>query len=175
MSGRDILCVGKNYSAHAKAFNKSGYDSSDKVEQPSAPVIFTKRAASIMASGEPINSHPQFTQTICYKGEIGVIVGKAGSAINEDQAMNHVWGYTIINDETARERQRDHKQFYLGKSADTFCPTDPIAGPATQLHGILHVETRVNGQLCQSGSTEDLIFSVPRLINTLSAAITFQP
>ena len=175
ISGRDVLCVGKNYSAHAKEFNKSGYDSSDKVDQPAHPVIFTKRATSIVASGDPINPHPQFTQTLDYEGEIGVIIGKGGYNIDEDHAMDHVWGYTIINDVTARERQRDHKQFYLGKSADTFCPIGPIAVPAAQLPQVLTVETRVNGQLRQSGSTEDLIFSIPTLVKTLSAAITLQP
>jgi 2-keto-4-pentenoate hydratase/2-oxohepta-3-ene-1,7-dioic acid hydratase in catechol pathway len=93
LADRDVLCVGKNYAEHAKEFNSSGFDSSDKVDQP---------------------SH--------YEGEIGVIIGKPGFRISEEDAMSHVWGYTIINDMTARERQRDHKQFYIGKSADTFCP-----------------------------------------------------
>jgi 2-keto-4-pentenoate hydratase/2-oxohepta-3-ene-1,7-dioic acid hydratase in catechol pathway len=122
ISGRDVLAVGKNYSEHAKEFNSSGYDSSDKVDQPTHPVIFTKRSTSIIASGEPIFAHPGFTESLDYEGEIGVIIGKAGFRIQEADAMNYVWGYTIINDMTARERQRDHKQFYIGKSADTFCP-----------------------------------------------------
>lgn len=122
LSGRDILCVGKNYAEHAKEFNSSGFDSSDKVDQPTHPVIFTKRFTSIIANGEDIYPHPEFTETIDYEGEIGVIVGKAGHQISEENAMEHVWGYTIINDMTARERQRDHKQFYIGKSPDTFCP-----------------------------------------------------
>jgi 2-keto-4-pentenoate hydratase/2-oxohepta-3-ene-1,7-dioic acid hydratase in catechol pathway len=119
---RDVLCVGKNYAEHAKEFNSSGFDSSDKVDQPSHPVIFTKRFTSIIADGENIYSHPEFTQTADYEGEIGVIIGKLGFRVSEADAMSHVWGYTIINDMTARERQRDHKQFYIGKSADTFCP-----------------------------------------------------
>jgi 2-keto-4-pentenoate hydratase/2-oxohepta-3-ene-1,7-dioic acid hydratase in catechol pathway len=122
ITGRDILAVGKNYAEHAKEFNKSGYDSSDKIDQPTHPVIFTKRATSIIANGEDIYPHPGFTETIDYEGEIGVIVGKSGFRISEENAMDHVWGYTIINDITARERQRDHKQFYIGKSPDTFCP-----------------------------------------------------
>jgi 2-keto-4-pentenoate hydratase/2-oxohepta-3-ene-1,7-dioic acid hydratase in catechol pathway len=119
---RDVLCVGKNYAEHAKEFNSSGFDSSDKVDQPSHPVIFTKRFTSIIADGENIYPHPEFTQTADYEGEIGVIIGKLGFRVSEADAMSHVWGYTIINDMTARERQRDHKQFYIGKSADTFCP-----------------------------------------------------
>jgi 2-keto-4-pentenoate hydratase/2-oxohepta-3-ene-1,7-dioic acid hydratase in catechol pathway len=101
LTGRDILCVGKNYLDHAKEFNSSGFDSSDK---------------------EDIFPHPGFTQTLDYEGEIGVIIGKPGFRISEANAMDHVWGYTIVNDMTARERQRDHKQFYIGKSPDTFCP-----------------------------------------------------
>jgi 2-keto-4-pentenoate hydratase/2-oxohepta-3-ene-1,7-dioic acid hydratase in catechol pathway len=96
--------------------------SSDKTDQPTHPVIFTKRATSIIAHGEQIYPHPGFTDTIDYEGEIGVIIGKSGFKIEEADAMEYVWGYTIINDTTARERQRDHKQFYIGKSPDTFCP-----------------------------------------------------
>lgn len=120
--GRDILAVGKNYSEHAKEFNSSGYDSSDKVDQPTHPVIFTKRATSIIASGEPIFAHHGFTESPDFEGEIGVIIGKSGFRVSESDAMDYVWGFTIINDMTARERQRDHKQFYIGKSPDTYCP-----------------------------------------------------
>ena len=122
LSSRDVLCVGKNYAEHAREFNSSGFDSSDKVDQPSHPVIFTKRYTSIIADGDEIWPHPEFTQTADYEGEIGVIVGKVGYRVKEDEAMEYVWGYTIINDVTAREKQRNHKQFYIGKSADTFCP-----------------------------------------------------
>ena len=175
ISSRDILCVGKNYAAHAQEFNKSGYDASDKVDQPSHPVIFTKRSTSIVASGHDIYPHPNFTQSLDYEGEIGVIIGKPGFAIDEKNAMDYVWGYTIINDVTAREKQRDHKQFYLGKSADTFCPMGPIAVPAAQLPKVLRVQTYVNGQKRQDGTTEDLIFSVANLVKTLSEGITLQP
>lgn len=120
--GRDILAVGKNYSEHAKEFNSSGFDSSDKVDQPTHPVIFTKRSTSIVASGEEIYPHPQFTETLDFEGEIGVIIGRSGFKISEADGASYIWGYTIINDMTARERQRDHKQFFIGKSPDTFCP-----------------------------------------------------
>lgn len=122
ISGRDVLAVGKNYFEHAIEFNSSGYDSSDKTDQPTHPVIFTKRATSIIGHGDTIYPHPDFTKTLDYEGEIGVIIGKNGFRISQENAMDHVWGYTIINDVTARERQRDHKQFYIGKSGDTFCP-----------------------------------------------------
>ncbi|KAG9204435.1 hypothetical protein G6514_000892 [Epicoccum nigrum] len=172
---RDVLCVGKNYFDHAKEFNDSGFDSSDKVEVPSHPVIFTKRYTSIIADGEDIYPHPEFTATADYEGEIGVVIGKSGFRISEGDAMSHVWGYTIINDMTARERQRDHKQFYIGKSPDTFCPMGPIAVPASQLPEILQVQTHVNGELRQDATTKDLIFSIPYLIKTMSEGQTLQP
>ncbi|KAL7786075.1 hypothetical protein V8C43DRAFT_290435 [Trichoderma afarasin] len=173
--GRDVLAVGKNYMEHAKEFNASGYDSSDKVDKPSHPVIFTKRATSIIADGEDIYLHPEFSKSVDYEGEIGVIVGKAGFRIPKEKAMDYVWGYTIINDMTARERQRDHKQFYIGKSADTFCPMGPVAVPKEALPSVLRVQTHVNGELRQDATTDDLIFDIPTLINTLSEGQTLLP
>ncbi|KAF4828972.1 hypotheticall protein [Colletotrichum tropicale] len=175
ISGRDVLAVGKNYMEHAKEFNSSGYDSSDKVDKPSHPVIFTKRATSIIADGEEILLHKGFTDSADYEGEIGVIVGKAGFRVSEADAWDYVWGYTIINDLTARERQRDHKQFYIGKSPDTFCPMGPVAVPKEDLLKTLRIQTHVNGELRQDATTEDLIFSIPHLISTLSAGTTLQP
>ncbi|KAM0558367.1 hypothetical protein ACHAPJ_005061 [Fusarium lateritium] len=175
ISGRDILAVGKNYMEHAKEFNSSGFDSSDKTDRPSHPVIFTKRATSIIAHGEDILPHPEFSQTVDYEGEIGVIIGKAGFRAEEADAWDYVWGYTIINDMTARERQRDHKQFFIGKSPDTFCPIGPIAVSKDNLPATLKVETHVNGELRQSATTEDLIFSIPTLIKTISEGQTLQP
>jgi 2-keto-4-pentenoate hydratase/2-oxohepta-3-ene-1,7-dioic acid hydratase in catechol pathway/pimeloyl-ACP methyl ester carboxylesterase len=175
INGRDILCVGKNYAAHATEFNKSGYDSSDKADQPTHPVIFTKRFSSIIADGEEIYPHPKFTSTIDYEGELGVIIGKTGFRISEADAMEYVWGYTICNDVTARERQRDHKQFYIGKSPDTFGPMGPIAVPKERLRMPLTVQTRVNGALRQEANTDDLIFSIPFLIMTLSEGQTLMP
>ncbi|KAH6621922.1 fumarylacetoacetate hydrolase-like protein [Boeremia exigua] len=175
LADRDVLCVGKNYFDHAKEFNSSGFDSSDKVDVPSDPVIFTKRYTSIIADRDEIYPHPDFTSTADYEGEVGVIIGKAGFRIKEEDAMSHVWGFTIVNDMTARERQRDHKQFYIGKSPDTFCPMGPIAVPASQLPEVLRVQTYVNGELRQDATTNDLIFSVPYLIKTMSEGQTLQP
>lgn len=175
ISGRDILAVGKNYQEHAREFNTSGFDASDKNDQPTHPVIFTKRATSIIGHGDPILLHPDFTSTPDYEGEIGVIIGKPGFRISEERAMEHIWGYTIINDMTARERQRDHKQFFLGKSPDTFCPMGPIAVPKEALPGDLIVQTHVNGEKRQEASIKDLIFSIPTLVASISAAQTLQP
>ncbi|QKX53692.1 uncharacterized protein TRUGW13939_00772 [Talaromyces rugulosus] len=175
INDRDILAVGKNYVDHAVEFNRSGYDSSDKSDQPTHPVIFTKRSTSIIACGDEIYPHPNFTGTLDYEGEIGVIVGKLGFQVAEKDAMDYVWGFTIINDVTARERQRDHKQFYIGKSPDTFCPMGPVAVPAAQLPKTLRIQTFVNGEKRQEASTNDLIFSIAKLIKTVSEANTIRP
>ncbi|KPM43016.1 hypothetical protein AK830_g3556 [Neonectria ditissima] len=175
ISGRDVLAVGKNYMEHAKEFNSSGFDSSDKVDRPSHPVIFTKRATSIIAHGEDIYPHDGFSTTVDYEGEIGVIIGRAGFRVDEKDAWDYIWGYTIINDVTAREKQRDHKQFFIGKSPDTFCPIGPIAVPKEDLPSTLQVQTHINGDLRQTATTDDLIFSIPTLISTISAGQTIQP
>lgn len=175
ISGRDVLAVGKNYVEHAREFNSSGYDASDKTDQPTHPVIFTKRATSIIGHEDPILLHQTFTETVDYEGEIGVIIGKSGFQISEEKAPEYVWGYTIINDMTARERQRDHKQFYLGKSPDTFCPIGPIAVPKESLPTNLTIQTLVNQEKRQEATLDQLIFSIPKLIETISAAQTIQP
>lgn len=175
LRGRDVLAIGKNYSEHAKEFNASGYDSSDKVDMPTHPVVFTKRATSIIAHGEGIMWHEGFTETLDYEGEIGVIIGKAGFDISEAEAEEYVWGFTIINDVTAREKQRDHKQFFIGKSGDGYCPMGPVAVPKSALPRTLTVTTHVNGEFRQQATTEDLIFSIPTLIKTISEAQTIRP
>ncbi|KAM0249717.1 hypothetical protein ACHAQJ_008919 [Trichoderma viride] len=175
LSSRDVLAVGKNYIDHAKEFNSSGYDSSDTVDRPSHPVIFTKRATSIIGDGDDIFLHPDFTHSLDYEGELGIIIGKAGFRVSKDNAMDYVWGYTIINDVTAREKQRDHKQFFIGKSADTFCPIGPAAVPKEDLPLILRVQTYVNSELRQNATTKDLIFDIPTLVSTISEGQTLQP
>ncbi|KAI1268713.1 hypothetical protein F5Y18DRAFT_240602 [Xylariaceae sp. FL1019] len=175
ISGRDVLAVGKNYMEHAREFNSSGYDSSDKVDRPCHPVIFTKRTTSIIAHGEEILLHEEFTQSADYEGEIGVILGKPAFRVKQEDAWDYVWGYTIVNDVTARERQRDHKQFFLGKSADSYCPMGPIAVPKEDLPNVLRVQTWVNGELRQDSTSAELIFSIPELISVMSSGQTLQP
>ncbi|KIR57507.1 hypothetical protein I314_06646 [Cryptococcus bacillisporus CA1873] len=117
-----------------------------------------KRWTSIIGTNQEIYPHPKITQTLDYEGELGIIIRKAGIQISREHAWDYVWGATIINDVTARERRRDHKQFYIGKSLDTFCPMGPYA---------VHFR--------QSASTSQLIFDIPTLIVTCSMGITLQP
>ncbi|KIJ50960.1 hypothetical protein M422DRAFT_65578 [Sphaerobolus stellatus SS14] len=176
LTGRDILCIGKNYTDHAKEFNQSGFDASDKKDQPEFPVFFTKRASSIVPDGHPIYLHPTVSSSVDYEGELGIIIGKGGIQIKQADAWKHVWGAVIINDVTARERQRDHKQFFIGKSLDTFCPMGAYVIPSSSLSWKdLHLTTKVNGEIRQSQNTSELIFDVPSLIESASMGITLQP
>ncbi|MCL2585599.1 MAG: fumarylacetoacetate hydrolase family protein [Streptosporangiales bacterium] len=177
---RNIMCVGKNYRDHSAEFARSGFDASGgpdgAPEIPSRPVIFTKSPGSVIGPGEPIDPHARLTSSLDYEAELAVIIGPGGRGIPAGRAWDHVWGYTIINDVTARDLQRDHKQWFLGKSLDTFCPMGPWAVTADEVNATsLDVTCHVNGELRQKASTRDLIFGIPELIETLSAGITLRP
>ncbi|ODN76628.1 hypothetical protein L202_05275 [Cryptococcus amylolentus CBS 6039] len=176
LRGRDVICVGKNYKEHAEEFHKSGYDRSDNKAQPDYPVIFTKRSTSIIGHKHEIYPHPKLTQSLDYEGELAIIIGKPGIGISREDAWDHVWGATIINDVTARERQKDHKQFYIGKSFDTFCPMGPFAVHTSVLDWkSMTLETRLNGKLRQAARIDQMIFDIPTLIATCSMGTTLQP
>jgi 2-keto-4-pentenoate hydratase/2-oxohepta-3-ene-1,7-dioic acid hydratase in catechol pathway len=174
---RNIFCVGKNYHAHAKEFAGSGFDSSAKSggEIPAEPIIFSKVPESVVATGEAIVM-PTVSTAIDYEAELAVIVGQGGKGIAAADAMKHVWGYTIVNDVTARDWQSRHQQWLMGKSFDTFCPMGPWLVSADEFDGQdTQVRCFVNGEKRQDASTRDLIFSIPKLIETLSAGITLYP
>lgn len=166
---RNIFCVGKNYQAHVKEFEQNA-----KADNPAYPVFFTKATTSVIGPEEEIDRHPGVTSQVDYEGELAVIIGKRGIDIAEEDAMKYVYGYTIINDVTARDLQKRHAQWFKGKSLDTFCPMGPtvlVGGwPAP-----FTIYTKVNGHLRQEGSTSDLIFSIPRLISVLSQGMTLLP
>jgi 2-keto-4-pentenoate hydratase/2-oxohepta-3-ene-1,7-dioic acid hydratase in catechol pathway len=176
---RNIFCVGKNYLNHAREFSRSGFDAGQSAPAdaiPDCPIVFTKPPETVIAHGEPVWSAAEITSSLDYEVELAVIIGRGGRGIRKSAAMGHVWGYTIINDVTARDWQRKHKQWFLGKSFDTFCPMGPIAVTADELDaGNLEVKCWVNGELRQNANTRDLIFDVPTIIETISAGITLYP
>jgi len=175
---RNIFCVGKNYHAHAREFAKSGFDSSAKAggDVPAVPIYFTKVPESVIGPNESIVIVPEVSTAIDYEAELTVVIGKGGKGIKADDAMKHVWGYTIINDVTARDWQSRHMQWILGKSFDTFCPMGPWLVSADECDGTkTNVRCYVNGEERQNASTTDLIFNIPTLIETLSAGITLYP
>ena len=176
---RNIFCVGKNYFAHAKEFAGSGFDSSAKSggDIPAYPIIFTKVPESVIGPGAMIEMPPAHISTaIDYEAELAVVIGKGGKGIAAKDAMAHVWGYTIINDITARDWQSRHQQWHMGKSFDTFCPMGPYLVSADECDGTqTKLRCYVNGEERQNASTSDLIFSIPKLVETLSAGITLYP
>jgi 2-keto-4-pentenoate hydratase/2-oxohepta-3-ene-1,7-dioic acid hydratase in catechol pathway len=175
---RNLFCVGKNYHAHAREFAGSGFDSSAKSggDIPSAPIIFTKVPECVIATGEPIVIPAGVSTAIDYEVELAVVIGRGGKGIKAAEAMKHVWGYTIVNDVTARDWQSRHQQWDMGKSFDTFCPMGPWLVTADECDGTrTQVRCWVNGEERQNASTTDLIFDIPTLIETLSAGITLYP
>lgn len=175
---RNILCVGKNYYDHAHEFDRSGFNAtpgSDAV--PEAPIIFTKPPSSVIGPGETIPAHLDPSRSVDYEVELAVVIGKGGRGIARKDALTHVYGYTIVNDVTARHLQSRHKQWFLGKGIDGFCPMGPWLVTADEIPkvGKLRVESRVNGEVRQSAPVKDLIFDIPTLIATLSKGMTLIP
>ena len=175
---RNIFCVGKNYHAHAKEFATSGFDSSAKAggDIPAVPIIFTKVPESVVGPADFIEMPVGVSHSIDYEAELAVVIGKGGKGIKAADAMGHVWGYTIVNDVTARDWQNRHLQWHMGKSFDTFCPMGPWLVSADECNGTnTQVRCYVNGELRQDATTKELIFNIPTLIETLSAGITLYP
>lgn len=173
----NVMCVGKNYFDHAKEFAGSGFDASQKQVVPDEPVIFTKALTSLTDPGEPVRVSDDPTGTSDYEGELGVVLGPGGHQIAEADAFDHVYGYVIVNDVTIRDLQKRHIQFFIGKSANTYCPMGPMLVTADEIEDVtaLRLQTRVNGELRQDVYVKDLIFDIPRLISAISLAVRVEP
>jgi 2-keto-4-pentenoate hydratase/2-oxohepta-3-ene-1,7-dioic acid hydratase in catechol pathway len=174
---RNIFCVGKNYHEHAHEFAASGFDSSAAAGAvPKDPIIFSKVPECVVAHRAPVRIQKSVSAAIDYEGELAVIIGKAGRGITLANALDHVWGYTIVNDVTARDLQGKYSQWLIGKSQDDFCPMGPFAVTRDDVDlADTTVKTWVNGELRQNANTRDLIFDVPTIIATISAGITLVP
>lgn len=174
---RNIFCVGRNYVEHAKEFANSGYDATaSATPEPDYPVVFTKAPSTVIGPGADIDPHTGVTSELDYEAELGVIIGTGGRGISKADALDHIWGYTIINDVTARDLQKNHKQWFLGKSLDTHAPMGPWAVTRDEVgDGPLDLLCSVNGESRQKATTADLIFDIPTIIETISAGITLQP
>ena len=173
----NVMCVGKNYFEHAKEFAGSGFDASQRQIVPDEPVIFTKALSSLANPGDDVRVSDDPTHTSDYEGELGVVIGPGGHQISEADAWDHVYGYTIVNDVTVRDLQKKHIQFFIGKSAHTYCPMGPTLVTADEIADVtaLRLQTRVNGELRQDTTIKDLIFDIPRLISAISAAVLLEP
>ncbi len=162
-----ILCLGLNFATHVKE---------TKEKLPEEPVIFMKPHTTIVGPNEKIIKRP-FVKELDYEGELAIVIGKKAKDVSVSQALNYVFGYTILNDVSARDFQFKGSQWTPGKSFDTFAPTGPCISTVHQLPNPdnLSIKTWVNGELRQNGNTCDMIFSVPQIIYHLSRVMTLEP
>ncbi len=164
---RNIFCVGRNYAEHAK---ERGADI------PTVPVFFTKPPTTVVGHEANVIAWP-VTQNLDYEVELAVVIGRQGRDIPKANAYDHIFGYTILNDITARDLQKKHTQWFKGKSLDTFAPVGPwiVQRSAIQDPHSCRIGLRVNGETRQEANTADMIFRIEDLIETLSAGMTLEP
>ena len=172
---RNLWCVGRNYHAHAKELATSVFkDNSANTEE--WPIVFTKVPECVVGPQDAVRVPVEVTTAVDYEAELAVVIGKGGKNISRAAAMEHVFGYTIVNDVSARDVQVRHQQWDMGKSFDTFCPMGPWIVTADVLDGRqTRVRCWVNGELRQDGPTQNMIFDIPTLIETISRGITLYP
>jgi 2-keto-4-pentenoate hydratase/2-oxohepta-3-ene-1,7-dioic acid hydratase in catechol pathway len=171
---RNILCLGKNYLEHAQEIAKKMAVSG---EAPAKPIIFTKATTAVIAPGATIPNYPQFTRKLDYEAELALIIGRGGRDIDPQQAWGHVFGYTAINDISARDLQKDHMQWFRAKSLDGFAPMGPVVVHRSVMPQPEDIEVKcfVNGEQRQCERFDRLIFDVPTIISVLSAGMTLLP
>jgi 2-keto-4-pentenoate hydratase/2-oxohepta-3-ene-1,7-dioic acid hydratase in catechol pathway len=172
---RGLFCVGRNYRAHAKELAGTVFRA-DAAEE-GWPIVFTKFAECVVGPHDAVRlPGAAVSSQIDYESELAVVIGQGGRDIPRARAMDHVFGYTVVNDVTARDVQMRHQQWDLGKNFDTFCPMGPWLVSADELDGRdTRVRGWVNGELRQDARTTDLIFDIPTLIETCSRGITLHP
>jgi len=172
---RNVFCVGRNYHEHAKELRGSVFKNNN-ANVAAWPIVFTKVPECVVGPNDDVHLPGGITEQIDYESELAVVIGTGGKNIRKEDALKHIFGYTIVNDVTARDVQMRHQQWDLGKSFDTFCPMGPWIVTADELDGTnTRVRGWVNGQLRQDGRTSDLIFDIPTLIETCSRGITLYP
>ncbi|QCR31567.1 fumarylacetoacetate hydrolase family protein [Lysinibacillus sp. SGAir0095] len=166
---KNILCIGKNYNEHAKEMGAQA--------APLDLVVFTKSPTSIAADGQQLPIHEGKTSSLDYEGELAIVIGKKGKDIPKNLAFDYIFGYTIANDITARDLQERHIQYFLGKSLEGTCPLGPYIVSKDEITDPqnLTVVTKVNGEVRQNGTTNDMVFSLEELVSTLSQYVTLEP
>ncbi|MDP4550727.1 fumarylacetoacetate hydrolase family protein [Alkalihalobacillus macyae] len=166
---KNIFCVGKNYRDHA-------IEMGSEKDIPEHPMIFTKAPTSVSAPEDVLSFSKGVSEALDYEGELAVVIGKKGKSISREHAMDYVFGYTILNDITARDLQKKHGQFFVGKSLDHSCPIGPAILHASNVRNPHDFDliTLVNGEVRQDGHTSDLIFDIPELIHVLSKGMTLE-
>ncbi len=167
---RNVFCVGKNYLDHVKELSKANLEIK-------YPQFFTKSTTAVIGPYDEVYLHPEVTSQVDYEAELAVVIGKAGRNIPEDKVYEHIFGYTIINDLTARDLQKNHEQWFKGKSLDGFCPVGPwiVTKDEVGWPVELNIKSFVNGELRQNSNTKHMIFGIPKLVSSLSQGMTLLP
>jgi 2-keto-4-pentenoate hydratase/2-oxohepta-3-ene-1,7-dioic acid hydratase in catechol pathway len=161
-----IVCIGRNYREHAAELGN---------EVPKEPLLFLKAPSSVIAHGEPIVT-PAFSQRVDFEGELAIVIGRRASRLGPaEDVRSYIRGYTVVNDVTARDLQKSDGQWSRAKGFDTFCPMGPIVTDEIDPAAGLRVETRLNGEVKQHGTTLDLIFDIPTLLRHITAAMSLLP
>jgi 2-keto-4-pentenoate hydratase/2-oxohepta-3-ene-1,7-dioic acid hydratase in catechol pathway len=168
---RNIMCLGLNYAEHAR---ESAEARGREYKQHAHPVFFTKATHTINRHEGVIPFDPAVSEQIDWEAELGVIIGRAGKNIPLEEAYDHVFGYTCLNDVSARDLQANHSQFFKGKSLDGACPMGPWIVTADEIPDPQHLQVvcRVNGVVKQKASTKVMIFHIPDIIAILSRGMT---
>ena len=172
---QDVLCLGMNYKAHASEAAK--YDADAFTKEKPAAVYFSKRVSEAVAPGGAIQSHRELVERLDYEVELAVILGKTAKHVKAAEAGDYIFGYTILNDVSARDVQTGHKQWYFGKSLDGFTPMGPCIVTADEIAfpPALAISSSVNGELRQSSNTSLFLNSIQEVLEELTAAMTLLP
>lgn len=161
-----IVCVGRNYGAHASELGN---------EAPAEPLIFLKPPSSLIAHGDPV-VYPRISQRVDYEGELGVVIGRRARRVRRDTALEYVFGYTCVNDVTARDLQNKDGQWTRAKGFDTFCAAGPWIVPRAEVRlDQVAVRTFLDNEKKQEGSARDMIFDVARILEFITECMTLEP
>jgi 2-keto-4-pentenoate hydratase/2-oxohepta-3-ene-1,7-dioic acid hydratase in catechol pathway len=171
---KNVFCVGRNYAAHVRE-GAAAHQTEAKL--PEVPVFFTKAPTTVAGPFDDVPRHRGVTEQMDWEAELGVVIGRAGRNIAARDALGHVFGYTVLNDFTARDLQRSHTQWFKGKTLDGSCPLGPVVITAEEFGDPQQkrVMSRVNGVVKQDASTRDMIFPVATIIEWLSKGMTLEP
>ncbi len=171
---QDVICLGINYEAHEK--ESARYKEGAFEREETYPIYFSKRVNKSLGHGMPINAHLDMVKDLDYEAELGVIIGKRCACVHKEEVEKYIFGYTILNDISAREIQTRHKQWYFGKSLDDFTPMGPCIVTADEISypPKLNIRSYVNGELRQNSNTKLLINDIGEIIHQLSHGMTLE-
>jgi 2-keto-4-pentenoate hydratase/2-oxohepta-3-ene-1,7-dioic acid hydratase in catechol pathway len=171
--GQDVICLGLNYQAHAE---ESARFKQSVFERPDAAVYFSKRVSRAVAPNDPIEGHLELDDQLDYEAELAVIIGRDARNVRREDAFDYVFGYTIVNDISARSLQGKHKQWYFAKSLDGFTPMGPciVTEDGFGRPPALPIRSFVNGEPRQNSNTDQLIFDIPFILEELSGGMTLR-